>query len=148
MSEQQTIASSRLPSDTVTHYMHFCPTCLIQLCCKKIEIDFRIKIESSYKTTPPTTEQTMNAAMYWTAIAHAVSRTPAPTTEKKLTSEERNAKSDEHKFGLCPSCDSGLDDRADFMVINLANKKEAFALLCTPCYYNQKLQSPLLQPFN
>jgi hypothetical protein len=88
----------------------------------------------------------MNAAIYWTAIAHAVSRTPAPapapTTEKKLTSEERNAKSDEHKFGLCPSCDSGLDDRADFMVINLANKIEAFALLCTPCYYNQKLQSP------
>jgi hypothetical protein len=128
----------------------FCAAPHFTLYGKKIEIDFRIKIESSYKTTPPTTEQTMNAAMYWTAIAHAVSRTPAPapTTEKKLTSEERNAKSDEHKFGLCPSCDSGLDDRADFMVINLANKKEAFALLCTPCYYNQKLQSPLLQPFN
>ena len=33
----------------------------------------------------------------------------------KLPLEERMKKFDEHKFGLCVSCDAGLDDRDDFM---------------------------------
>ena len=94
-----------------------------------------------------TTEQTMNAAMYWTAIAHSVSRTSIPATEKKLTGEERNAKSDNHKFGLCPTCDTGLDDRADF-IVNTNIHSSGFSLVCAPCYYHQNLQSPLIQPYN
>jgi hypothetical protein len=93
-----------------------------------------------------TTERTMNASMYWTAIAHAVTRTSPPATEK-LTREEHNAKSDNHKFGLCPTCHKGLDDKADF-IVNANIHSTGFSLVCTPCYYNQNLQSPLIQPFN
>ena len=85
--------------------------------------------------------------MYWTAIAHSVSRTSIPATEKKLTGEERNAKSDNHKFGLCPTCDTGLDDRSDF-IVNTNINSSGVSLVCAPCYYHQNLQSPLIQPFN
>ena len=91
--------------------------------------------------------RTMNASMYWTAVATAVSRTsvPVPAT---LTREERIAKANKHKFGLCPACDKGLDDRVDFIVMNSSTKPTGFALYCPPCYYHQNLQSPIIQPFN
>ena len=62
---------------------------------------------------------TTTATNYWTATATAVAlTTPTTTTDApynfKLTAEERLAKSRQHKFGLCESCDTGLDDRADF----------------------------------
>lgn len=51
-----------------------------------------------------------------------------------LTHDERNAKSDQHKFGLCCDCDAGLDDRADFIIGNHATYTR---LLCNDCsaYY-------------
>ena len=62
---------------------------------------------------------------YWTATATAVALvTPPPHTVETradagpfnftLTREERLVKSRQHKFGLCDSCDTGLNDRADF----------------------------------
>jgi hypothetical protein len=81
--------------------------------------------------------------MYWTAVATAVSRTPVT-----LTREERIAKANKHKFGLCPACDKGLDDRVDFIVVNSTTKPTGFSLFCAPCYYHQNLQSPIIQPFN
>jgi hypothetical protein len=68
------------------------------------------------------------ATTYWTATAAAVALvtvTPPPPAVKThpadagpfnftLTREERLVKSRQHKFGLCGSCDTGLNDRADF----------------------------------
>ncbi len=62
---------------------------------------------------------------YWTATATAVALvTPPPVVKTHpadagpfnftLTREERLVKSRQHKFGLCDSCDAGLNDRADF----------------------------------
>ena len=56
----------------------------------------------------------------------------------KLTQEERMKKFDKHKFGLCVSCDAGLDDRADFIVGKHAHI--AFhRFLCNDCsaYYTE-----------
>jgi hypothetical protein len=64
---------------------------------------------------------------YWTATAAAVALvtvTPPPVVKTHpadagpfnftLTREERLVKSRQHKFGLCDSCDAGLNDRAEF----------------------------------
>ena len=63
------------------------------------------------------TMTTTTATNYWTATAAAVTvATPdvvAPYNFK-LTPEERATKSSQHQFGLCDSCDTGLNDRADF----------------------------------
>ena len=82
---------------------------------------------------------TITATNYWTATAAAA--TAASVVSKKhvpgfkLTADERATKSDEHQFGLCCSCDSGLDDRADFICDHRANG--GFALMChaCACYY-------------
>jgi hypothetical protein len=80
---------------------------------------------------------TTTATNYWTATAAATAATAAAamTPVIKLTPDERAVKSDEHKFGLCCSCDAGLDDRADFEVDNRASG--GFALMCHACvaYY-------------
>jgi hypothetical protein len=74
---------------------------------------------------------TATATNYWTATAAAAAMTPVI----KLTPDDRAAKSDEHQFGLCCSCDAGLDDRADFHVDYRASG--GFALMCHACaaYY-------------
>lgn len=48
----------------------------------------------------------------------------------KLTPEERAIKSGKHKFGLCSSCDEGLDDRAHFHAYFNDEKME---LTCNAC---------------
>jgi len=87
---------------------------------------------------------------YWTATAAATSASAAAATSAlavettkthepgfKLTQEERMTKFDEHKFGLCVSCDAGLDDRADFTTD--PRFPRGFALMCNACvdYYNK-----------
>ena len=81
---------------------------------------------------------------YWTATA--VATTPPVITHRftekhtpgfKLTNEDREIKIDQHKYGLCCTCDAGLDDRADFvcniqMRDNLA--AEFFGLMCNACH--------------
>jgi hypothetical protein len=55
----------------------------------------------------------------------------------KLTHEERMTKFDQHKHGLCVSCDVGLDDRADFACD--PRLPGGFAMMCNACcdYYNK-----------
>ena len=78
---------------------------------------------------------------YWTATAAATSVTvlASKTHEPgfKLTHEERMKKFDEHQYGLCVTCDAGLDDRADFTCDPRA--PGGFALMCNACgdYYNK-----------
>jgi len=79
---------------------------------------------------------------YWNATAAATSVTvlAAKTHEPgfKLTNEERMKKFDEHKYGLCVTCDAGLDDRADFTCD--PRVLGGFVLMCNACgdYYNQR----------
>jgi hypothetical protein len=81
------------------------------------------------------------ATNYWTttaaatAAATAVTAAAATSAEKhtpgfKLTEDERSKKHDLHKYGLCCSCDNGLDDRADFIC-------DTAGLMCNACcdYY-------------
>lgn len=87
---------------------------------------------------------TTTATTYWTATALATTfvpaPAPAPTTTKHaeingpfnftLTREERAVKSGQHKFGLCDSCDTGLNDRADFRCYFNNDK---MTLTCNAC---------------
>jgi hypothetical protein len=84
------------------------------------------------------------ATSYWTATASAASAcvSAVETTKThvpgfKLTHEERMTKCDQHKYGICVSCDAGLDDRADFTCDPRA--PGGFALMCHACsdYYNK-----------
>jgi hypothetical protein len=80
---------------------------------------------------------TTTATNYWTATATATTilASTKHTPGFKLTPKERDAKSDEHQYGLCCSCDAGLDDRADFVCDPRGNI--GFALMCNACdeYY-------------
>ena len=87
---------------------------------------------------------TATATNYWTATANATSASATasvfPVKHQpgfKLTEEERDIKSDEHKYGLCCSCDAGLDDRADFVCHS--KKDGELSLMCNACdeYYTQ-----------
>jgi hypothetical protein len=85
---------------------------------------------------------TATAAAATSAFASASSSAVVETTKThepgfKLTQEERMKKFDEHKFGLCVSCDSGLDDRADFAPD--PRFPRGFSLMCNACvdYYNK-----------
>lgn len=51
----------------------------------------------------------------------------------KLTEEERDEEHKNHKFGLCSSCDNGLDDRADWVY------DAHVGLICNACnkYYTE-----------
>lgn len=55
-----------------------------------------------------------------------------------LTKEQRREKSDKFKFGLCCSCDTGLDDKSEFVCDPRPNG--AFVLTCNACDdYNRQL---------
>ena len=91
-------------------------------------------------TNERTNEMTTTATNYWTATANATAPTAASALQQhvpgfKLTQEERDIKSDEHKYGLCCSCDAGLDDRADFVCHS--KKDGELSLMCNACddYY-------------
>ena len=85
---------------------------------------------------------TTTATTYWTATALATTAvtttTPVPTKYAEtngpfnftLTREERLVKSRQHKFGLCDSCDAGLNDRADFHCYFNESK---MTLTCNAC---------------
>ena len=87
-------------------------------------------------------DTTMNATTnYWTDTATANNSASVLAVEHapgfKLTQEERMKKFDEHKYGMCVSCDAGLDDRATFQVD--PRFPRGFAMMCNACidYYNK-----------
>jgi hypothetical protein len=81
---------------------------------------------------------------YWTATAAATSPSVLVLDETmkthvpgfKLTHEQRMNKCNQHKYGICVSCDAGLDDRSDFTCEPRATY--GFVLMCNACgdYYN------------
>ena len=84
---------------------------------------------------------TTASTIYWNATAASTVTTcvvtrPRHTPGIKLTQDQRDVKSDQHKFGLCCDCDAGLDDRADFIIGKHATHTR---LLCNDCsaYYTE-----------
>lgn len=76
-----------------------------------------------------TTEEACELFTEWVG-EHAVTKDSCSPFNFKLTPEERAIQSGKHKFGLCSSCDVGLDDRADFHVYFNDEKME---LTCNAC---------------
>jgi predicted amidophosphoribosyltransferase len=56
----------------------------------------------------------------------------AHTPVIKLTQIERAQKSCEHEFGICSSCDAGLDSHDDFVSSIVANDMK---VRCNACYH-------------
>ena len=69
-----------------------------------------------------------------TSTTNATASMLTPDTKKthtpgfKLTQDERAKKFDEHDYGLCVSCDTGLDDPVDFTCD--PRLPGGFALMC------------------
>jgi hypothetical protein len=85
----------------------------------------------------------MTTTNYWTATALATSAYVSPVKHEpgiKLTEEQRNNKANHHKYGLCCCCDAGLDDRTDFVCVDILDDDNGFALMCNACddYYSQQ----------
>jgi hypothetical protein len=98
--------------------------------------------DSTNARTNARTKMTTTATNYWTATANATAATVSTFPVKhipgfKLTEQQRDIKSDDHKYGLCCSCDAGLDDRADFVCHS--KKDGELTLMCCACdnYYTQ-----------
>lgn len=81
-------------------------------------------------------------------VAPCVVTRPRHTPGIKLTQDQRNAKSDQHKFGLCCDCDAGLDDRADF-VVGKHTHIAFHRFLCNDCsaYYAEACTALRVQRF-
>jgi hypothetical protein len=56
---------------------------------------------------------TITATDYWMATATATALTTTNTFPVPLTKEQRDEKSCDYQFGLCDTCDAGLDDRGE-----------------------------------
>lgn len=99
----------------------------------------------SFKSWRTWTNEINSATSYWNATANATAHTVLAVEEKtkqhepgfKLTHEERMKKFDQHKYGICVTCDAGLDDQDDFTCDPRA--PGGFALMCHACidYYNK-----------
>jgi hypothetical protein len=64
---------------------------------------------------------------------------PKPTTTTTTTTttimtpaEQEEERWNQHKYGLCPICKTGLDDRADF-TLNYTNGAESGIMMCFDC---------------
>jgi hypothetical protein len=85
----------------------------------------------------------MTSTDYWTSTAAAAAAAPAAAAHAattpaapriRLSQIEREEKSSQHKFGICCSCDAGLDDRADFAITVVADGIKVRCNDCE-CYY-------------
>ena len=62
---------------------------------------------------------------YWTATAFY-------TMPFQQQEHEEEARWNQHKYGLCPICKTGLDDKADF-TFNYASGTENGIMMCFDC---------------
>ena len=78
----------------------------------------------------------ISSTTYWNAtaastVATCVVTRPRHTPGVKLTQDQRDAKREQHKFGLCHKCDAGIDDRADFIICKYATYVR---IVCGSCF--------------
>ena len=68
-------------------------------------------------------------------LATTATTTPTGTTHQPvitLTEQEREEIYLQHEYGICSSCDTGLDDPADFVSSVVADD---LIVRCTACYH-------------
>jgi len=57
---------------------------------------------------------------------------PTTTTTTMTPAEQEEERWNQHKYGLCPICKTGLDDRADF-TFNYTHGAESGIMMCFDC---------------
>ena len=80
--------------------------------------------ESKNPTTHTSTMATTLASNYWTATANTVAVYPETTQHRD--------DEDNHKYGLCPMCKIGLDDKSEF-TFNYQKGGENGIMMCWDC---------------
>ena len=73
---------------------------------------------------------TTTASNYWNATANAT--VAKCVTQEQQQEAEEEARWNQHKFGLCPICKIGLDDRADFTFNYKIDLKNG-VMMCHDC---------------
>ena len=86
---------------------------------------------------------TITATDYWMATATATATATALTTTNpfpvQLTKEQRDEKRCDYQFGLCDTCDAGLDDRGE---VNFHYRADGTVeTLCDACH-NYYIEGP------
>jgi hypothetical protein len=74
------------------------------------------------------------ASNYWTATAQHV----MPVLQRKEQEQDEEERWNQHKYGLCPICKIGLDDKSEF-TFNYTHNKENGAMMCFDCDAKVKL---------
>ena len=77
---------------------------------------------------PMATTSTL-ASNYWTATAQHV----MPVLQRKEQEQDEEERWNQYKFGLCPICKVGLDDRADFTFHYTTNGDDNGTMMCFDC---------------
>jgi hypothetical protein len=80
------------------------------------------------KNKPMAPTSTM-ASNYWTATAQQV----MPVLQRKEQEQDEEERWNQYKFGLCPICKVGLDDRADFTFHYTTNGDDNGTMMCFDC---------------
>jgi hypothetical protein len=96
-------------------------------------VDCSDKQNSTNTSTMATT-----SSNYWTATATATAPRVTQVLQHKTPEQEEEERWNQHKFGLCPLCKKGLDDRADF-TFNYTRNKENGTMICFDCDTKVKL---------
>jgi len=91
--------------------------------------DWKITTEEASELFTEWIGEHKNVGVVGVVVAKDSSSSSSPYNFK-LTPEERAIKSGKHKFGLCSSCDAGLDDRAHF---HAHFDDEKMELTCNAC---------------
>ena len=85
-------------------------------------------VRCSDKTKTHQTMTSTTASNYWTATAQHV----MPVLQRKEQEQDEEERWNQYKFGLCPICKIGLDDKSEF-IFNYTRNKENGTMMCFDC---------------
>ena len=72
------------------------------------------------------------ASNYWTATAQHVMPV-MPVLQRKEQEQDEEERWNQHKFGLCPICKIGLDDKSEFTFNYTTNGDDNGTMMCFDC---------------
>jgi hypothetical protein len=83
------------------------------------------------KNKPMATTSTL-ASNYWTATAQHVMPV-MPVLQRKEQEQDEEERWNQYKFGLCPLCKIGLDDKSEFTFNYTTNGDDNGTMMCFDC---------------
>jgi hypothetical protein len=89
-------------------------------------------VDCSDKQNNKETMASTLSSNYWTATATATAPRVTLVSQHKTPEQEEEDRWNQHKFGLCPMCKVGLDDRADF-TFNYKFDLKNGVMMCHDC---------------